>query len=260
MNWRGATVDPMIDLHVAPPLTLPMVYINLDEDRSRREHIQARFGAAGLTPQRFAAVRWSRLPPARQAPLYSEALNAATYYRALVAGEKGCYASHLGCWQALVDSDAPALVVVEDDVLPAAGFADVVNAIAALPPGWDMVKLIVRKRERPAARRPLCAGFEWVTFGRVPSLTAGYVISRRGARKLLATRLPFGRPIDVDLRLWWENRLVIRGVMPAAIALAAGEAQSSIGARHGQPDLHQRWRKFLFKLRYTMANAAAREP
>ena len=120
-----------------------------------------------------------------------------------------------------------------------------------------MVKLIGRGRERARERWPLVAGFDLVRFRRVPSLTAGYVVSRRGAHKLLASRRPYARPIDVDLRLWWENALVVRGVMPAAIALAPIEASSSIGTRAGGAGLQQRWRKFVFKLRYTLANRRA---
>jgi len=247
-------------LAARPPLALPLLFINLDEDQVRRVAFEAAFGAAHVPVERLPATRWTRLDNLAQAQFYSAALNRRRYFRPLVAGEMGCYASHIDAWRRLLASTAPALVVLEDDVQPAPGFTDVIDAIAALPADWDMVKLIGRERERPAARWPLCAGFEWVTFRRVPSLTAGYVVSRRGAQKLLATRLPFGRPIDVDLRLWWENSLVIRGVMPAAIALAATEAQSSVGARHGHPNLRQRWRKFVFKLRYTLANAMAREP
>ena len=250
----------MSEPSAAGPLALPLVYINLDEDEARRRGIESSFGAIGIVPERFAAVRWNRLSEPEQAALYSASLNARSYVRPLVAGEKGCYASHIGCWQRLLDSTASALVVLEDDVLPQPGFAELVAAVANLPSGWDMVKLIGRDRERPRERWPLAAGFELVSYRRVPSLTAGYVVSRSGAAKLLVSRRPFGRPIDVDLRQWWENRLRMRGVMPAAIALAPTEASSSIGARHGRASLAQRWGKFVFKLRYTVANRRASRP
>ena len=243
-----------------PPLTLPLLYINLDEDRARRGAFEAAFAVAGIAVERLPATRWSRLDPEAQSRLYSPALNRHRYFRPLVAGECGCYASHIACWRRLVASKAQALVVLEDDVEPAAGFVDAVNAIAALPAGWDMVKLIGRENERTAERLPLAAGFELVRYRRVPSLTAGYVVSRRGAEKLLAARLPFYRPIDVDLRLWWESGLVLRGVVPAAIVLAPTQLQSSIGERHGRASWRRQWGKFVFKLRYSLTNALAREP
>ncbi len=243
----------------AAPPPLALVYINLDEDTQRRAAFQTAFGAADLHVARLAATRWARLGKADQARMYSEELNARSYFRPLVDGEKGCYASHIAAWEHLLSSPAPALVVLEDDVQPMPHFADTLDAIAALDGDWDMVKLIGRGREKPAHRQPLARGIDMVSYRRVPSLTAGYVLNRRGAEKLLATRVPFGRPIDVDLRFWWESDLVVRGVLPAAIALAETQSQSSVGARHGRTDAAQRWRKFVFQLRYSLANARARE-
>ncbi len=251
---------------VLAPLALPLVYINLDEDTARRDAFETAFRSAGIGARRQSGVRWSRLDATAQAALYSEALNATSYFRPLADGEKGCYASHLACWQGLLDSPAPGLVVLEDDVLPQPDFRAVVDTIAALPSGWDMVKLIGReaspdsRRESTRERWPLVGGYELVRYRRVPSLTAGYVVSRRGAHKLLSTRKPFARPIDVDLRQWWENDLVLRGVVPSAIALAPIEATSSIGARAGDAGFGQRWRKFVYKLRYSLANRRADRP
>ena len=194
---------------------------------------------------------------AEQDLFYSDDLNTCSYFRPLVDGEKGCYMSHVQIWRGLLASNDSAWIVLEDDVIPAPGFADAVNAIAKLPDGWDMVKLIGRERERILQSWPLDSRFGLISYRRVPSLTAGYVISRIGARRLLDTRVPFGRPIDVDLRLWWENGMVIRGVVPAAIALAANGGSSSIGAREDRIAVTQRWRKFVFKLRYTVANWCA---
>ncbi len=243
----------------ATPLTLPLVYINLDEDTQRRSTIEAACAAVGVQAERLPATRWSRLNAEQQAALYSAGLNARSYFRPLLPGEMGCYASHIAAWQRLLASSAPALVVLEDDIEPRPDFAAVVNAIAALPAAWDMVKLIGREQERPATRRPLSGGYEWVSYRRVPSLTAGYVVSRRGAARLLATRVPFGRPIDEDLRHWWECGMVMRGVLPAVIGIADTSSNSTIGARQRQTRVDLRFRKFLFKCRYTLANALARE-
>jgi len=145
-------------------------------------------------------------------------------------------------------------VVLEDDVALKPEFAAVIDAIAALPAGWDMVKLIGRDSEKLSGCTPLIDGFQLVNYQRVPSLTAGYVISRSGAQKLLASRIPFGRPIDVDLRHWWENDLRIRGIVPAAITLDDTSFQSSIGAKVAESGLAASWRKFRHKAAYTWLN------
>ena len=236
--------------------TLPLVFINLDKDSERRTRIEGQIAHLGLPGERLPAVWWKHLPPAEQSLLYSAERNHGLYYQPLVDGEKGCYASHIQAWRQLLASDAPALVVLEDDVRLTPQFADVVNAIAALQEPWDMVKLLGRDREKVRSQRPLVPGTALVDYSRVPSMTAGYVVSRAGAAKLLAHRQPFGRPIDVDLRFWWEcDQLRILGVSPSAIALDDTSEVSSIWDTRDTLTPGQRWRKFTMKLALTLGNA-----
>ena len=236
--------------------TLPLVFINLDKDSERRTRIEGQLAHLGLPGERLPAVWWKHLPPAEQSLLYSAERNHGLYYQPLVDGEKGCYASHIQAWRQLLASDAPALVVLEDDVRLRPQFADVVNAIAALQEPWDMVKLLGRDREKVRSQRPLVHGTALVDYSRVPSMTAGYVVSRAGAAKLLAHRQPFGRPIDVDLRFWWEcDQLRILGVSPSAIALDDTSEVSSIWDTRDTLTPGQRWRKFTMKLALTLGNA-----
>ena len=236
--------------------TLPLVFINLDKDSERRTRIEGQLAHLGLPGERLPAVWWKHLPPAEQSLLYSAERNHGLYYQPLVDGEKGCYASHIQAWRQLLASDAPALVVLEDDVRLTPQFADEVNAIAALQEPWDMVKLLGRDREKVRSQRPLVPGTALVDYSRVPSMTAGYVVSRAGAAKLLAHRQPFGRPIDVDLRFWWEcDQLRILGVSPSAIALDDTSEVSSIWDTRDTLTPGQRWRKFTMKLALTLGNA-----
>lgn len=239
----------------------PIRFINLDRDTERRRSMEAEFERLNLQAERFAAVLWASLPAAEQDRLYSSELNATQFHKPLVNGEKGCYASHLALWQWLIDSSFASLVVLEDDVQLSDDFAAVCAAIEALPDDrWDMVKLIGRsalgKPEKEVNSEPLCANHVLQRYRRVPSLTAGYVISRRGAEKLLATRQPFGRPIDVDLRHWWESdSLRILGVHPSVLSLDETSLASSIGSKVPEASFGVRWRKFRHKFNYTLANA-----
>ena len=237
-------------------MSLPIVFINLDRDAERRTRLLAELQQIDMPSERFPAVWWADVPPEQASRWYSDDLNARQYYKPLRNGEKGCYASHIGAWQQLLASDAPALVVLEDDVRLTPQFADVVNAIAALQEPWDMVKLLGRDREKTRSQRPLTGNTLLVDYARVPSMTAGYVVSRAGATKLLAHRQPFGRPIDVDLRFWWEcDQLRILGVSPSAIALDDTSEVSSIWDTRDTLTPGQRWRKFTMKLALTLGNA-----
>ncbi len=237
-------------------MSLPIVFINLDRDAERRTRLLAELQSIDMPSERFPAVWWADVPPEQTSRWYSDALNARQYYKPLRNGEKGCYASHIGAWQQLLASDSPALVVLEDDVRLTPQFAEVVNAIAALQEPWDMVKLLGRDREKVRSERPLVPGTALVDYARVPSMTAGYVVSRAGATKLLAHRQPFGRPIDVDLRFWWQcDQLRILGVSPTAIALDDTSEVSSIWDTRDTLTPGQRWRKFTMKLALTVGNA-----
>ena len=148
-------------------MSLPIVFINLDRDAERRTRLLAELQSIDMPSQRFPAVWWADVPPEQASRWYSDDLNARQYYKPLRNGEKGCSASHIGAWQQLLASDAPALVVLEDDVRLTPQFADVVNAIAALQEPWDMVKLLGRDREKVRSQRPLVPGTALVDYSRV---------------------------------------------------------------------------------------------
>lgn len=223
--------------------------------------MHAQFTGGVLPVQRLSAVWWVDLAEKEKTNLFSENLNSFSYYKPLANGEKGCYASHIQAWRKLVASTASMLLVLEDDVHLNADFFQVIDSIKNLKGDWDMVKLTGRQKEKIYSKRPLDDGHDLITYTRVPSLTAAYVISRSGAEKLLRTRVPFGRPVDVDLRFWFENDLRIFGVYPSVVALDDTSADSSIWqAGRDRLTFAQRLRKLKMKLQLAWGNAWARPP
>lgn len=236
---------------------LPVIYINLDRDLERRQAMEATLNHHGLPFERLPAVIWSALDDVSRARFYAPALNQRQFFRPLADGEKGCYVSHLRACEHLLASNAPALIVLEDDVELTAAFIDVVAAIEALPPDrWDLIKLYSRRDERPAATVPLTGMHQLVTYRRVPSMCNGYALSRAGAIKLLQHRRPFGRPVDVDVRYWWEADLRVLGVLPTVVNIGLSAEASSIW-RDGRPDRRwpQRWRRWSLQFDYSLRNA-----
>ena len=243
--------------------SLPIVYINLAKDTERQQRMESQFSRMHFQAERLPAVWWKDLPDELQKQYFSHDLNQQQYFKPMGNGEKGCYCSHLHAWRQLLASDAPAMVVFEDDVQLLSPLGDALRSIADLPPeSWDMVKLYGRAHEKVASRRKLSScDLELITYRRVPSFAAGYVISRSGAQKMLASRLPFGRPVDVDLRFWFENGMRIFGIHPSVIALDDTSEVSSIWQQPESPmTWSQRVDKLKMKLQLTWGNARAKHP
>ena len=78
---------------------------------------------------------------------------------------------------------------------------------------------------------------------------------------MLATRIPFGRPVDVDLRFWFDNGMRIFGIHPSVIALDDTSETSSIW-QHPEPPLTfaQRLDKLKMKWQLTWGNTLATHP
>ena len=232
-----------------------IVVINLDRQTERWASIAPQFAALGLGVSRLPAVDGNRLGATTVGRLYDSALNRSQYHKPLRPGEIGCYASHIAAWQELLASRAQRLAVFEDDVDLDAALPQVLDAIDRTRVPYDLVKLVGRSREKLAVRVALDDPWQLVGYQRVPGLTSGYVISRHGAEKLLAGRIPFGRPVDVDLRHHWECGLTILGVQPYPVRPAASSHASSIEGRHLPVSVDMRWRKLLLQARYTLLNA-----
>lgn len=237
---------------------IPVIYINLDDAVDRRRRLELEFEKYSINAQRLDAIRWSNLDESEQLKYYSSQLNQKQYYAALVNGEKGCYSSHIIAWNLLLSSNSKCMVVLEDDVRLTPDFNLVIQSIAQLDVPWDMIKLIGRKHEKINSKRSLCNGFDLIDYSRVPSYTAGYVISRSGANKILTSRCPFGRPIDVDLRFWWENDLIIYGVWPSVLEFDETSDASTIPGRKVSNSFSVKWRKFQMKMKLTLGNALNR--
>jgi glycosyl transferase family 25 len=231
--------------------------INLASQDARWRAVSRRFLAAGLPPQRQDAVAGAELTAEQCAALYQEDLNARQYHKPLRPGEIGCYASHLQSWRQLLDSGEPAMAIFEDDIEIDADLPQVLDAIGRMPVPWDLIKLIGRDEEKIRERMPLCRGRDLIRYRRVPSLTGAYVISARGAHKMLRRRPPFGRPVDVDIRHWWEYDLSVLGVHPYPVCGAASSRASTIEDRHDDANLAGRFKKLALQARYSVANWAA---
>lgn len=234
----------------------PIYLINLPKDVARAAQMHNQLAALGLLDHLhpMAAIYGRDLSAAETSRYYSPELNAQQYHLPLSPGEIGCYVSHLNTWQALVDSGAPGALVLEDDVVLDANLPTLMAQLMSAPePQWDMIKLVGRDHEKTVADWPLNNTHRIVRYARIPSMTAAYFISRTGAQKLLR-RIPFGRPVDIDLRYAWENQLQVYGMLPYPVSLDQSSTVSSIGRRSSPRNWTHRWRRVRQQVAYSLGN------
>ena len=176
--------------------------------------MQREAGAIGLAFERVAAVDGANVPDW----LKGQFLNAdGSPLSRLAAGEIGCYASHLTVHDGIVREGLPYALVLEDDVKLAPDLMDAaMAAVSAAPAEWDYIHLSGRIKRTVYSLAQLPNGRHLVRHMRVPMNTGGYIISGRGAEKMLAPA-PRIRPIDQEVHFPWLRSLDVLGVYPSPV-------------------------------------------
>lgn len=187
--------------------------INLDRRADRLDRTVARFGELSIDVTRIPAIDGASLAPGDLLGVIIAGR------RAFNTGEVGCFLSHRKAWRAFLSSVDPYGWVCEDDVEIGPGIeAQVVGAVAAVSavdPGWDLVYLVRRSRvdefyavcdprdiRSRLDRRDAVADVEAAPgiWRAGPQLGLySYLVSRRGARRLLAATRTMHNPIDVEV-------------------------------------------------------------
>ncbi|HOM13216.1 MAG TPA: glycosyltransferase family 25 protein [Rubrivivax sp.] len=237
-------------------MPLPVYLINLPHHAERKAHADAQLRRCGLLDAVVfsGGVYGRELSAGEVERLYDARANARRFPKQLTPGEIGCYASHLGCWQAIAAAGAPMALVIEDDVCLDADLAELARDIGAAGIGFDMIKLIGRPRESVLRRVARIGSRELIDYLRPPSWTGAYLVSREGAAKLAQARARFFRAVDVDLRFWWEVDAAFRlyGLVPYPAQHA--HFASVLGTRPPSPYgvLRRRWLQLSSKLGYEL--------
>ncbi|GAA5192824.1 glycosyltransferase family 25 protein [Ferrimonas gelatinilytica] len=225
--------------------------INLERSKDRLRNIGLQLDTLGLAFERIAAVDGVQLSAEALAQHYSATLNQQQMHRQMQAGEIACYLSHRKVWQKMVDDQVPFAVVLEDDVQVQPEIALFSQRVGAVADHWDVIKLFVgpneKRVEKALSITPSCS---LVANQKVPTSTAAQMVSLEGARKLLVMSERFGRPVDWDIRRWWQYDLRVLGVSQSLAEPC--EPESTIDKDSGnRKALNQSvLRKQLLKLQY----------
>ena len=173
-------------------------FINLDRNPEREAELRRQFAGSAPKLHRVAGVEGRRLTAAAVRRLGGDPC---------MRGTLGCFLSHAGAWEAMLDRGDTHCLFVEDDVIP---LLDLSASLAPfdLPPEFEL--LFVNDRIAPRLDPAAVTGF---TVHPLASAMAafhpednapggdGYILSRTGALKLLDWLAEDGFADDVDWRL-----------------------------------------------------------
>lgn len=178
----------------ARPL-LGIFAINLDRSPDRWAEIERHFGHLEWPLQRVAAVDARNDPQAvlsvrgqsLRFPPDGVAWNSHRN-RMFMLTEEACLAGHVLTWRKFLASGFEYALVLEDDAEPQAGFAEAISELLRSDPGVDLVKLegVFRPGGRKVVAMRRLGGHALVRSLRPASGSAAYLVTRRGAERLLA--------------------------------------------------------------------------
>ena len=199
-------------------MTPPIFVISLARAAERRADIVRRLNAENIRHEIVEGVDGNALDLSEIADRLDEKSHMRNYDRPLYRGEIGCYLSHYNLWQRIIAEKIPAAVILEDDVVWKSSFAQVAADVATCGYEWDVALLHAGIRK---SRRVVCNlgdRHQLVAYKRHYALTAGYLISLSGAKKLAEYCHCIRHPIDLSWE-WphrWQGRFY--SVMPPVVA------------------------------------------
>ena len=157
----------------------------------------AQFADMPIAPYHMQGVDgradWERLAPSVDLAAFHRNTG-----REVIHAEVGCYHAHLEAWQMLIDSGAEVGLILEDDVVFHADFAQAIRAALAARGAWDFLKLNRIRAKVPVAQGQLGPWRLNAYLGPATGLGA-YLIRADLAQRLLPRMLPITRPIDHEL-------------------------------------------------------------
>lgn len=163
---------------------MQIYYINVDAHLDRRAFMESQLQTLGLAA--------TRIPAVTPAELASSDIEAACDPRRagwILPMELSCSLSHVRAMNALLDSGGHHALVLEDDAVLSVGLPRFLAAFDARPADADVVRLETRHqrlRLLPAGV-PDIGGIRMFRCYSVAFGAAGYIVSRSGAAKIVAS-------------------------------------------------------------------------
>jgi glycosyl transferase family 25 len=183
--------------------------INLDRSTERWEALSSQAAGMGLDLVRIPGIDGTTMAASERVH-YDERAFRRKNGRTLLAGEYGCYRSHLKALSAFLATGDAVGIIVEDDLILTEDLCRRTAAAFQACRGADVIKLF---NHRVVWFRHYCTSSLGDEIGRAAHGPQGsaacYAVSRAGAEKLVEKLRRMAYPWDVALERGWDTGIEI---------------------------------------------------
>jgi glycosyl transferase, family 25 len=211
-------------------VSLPVFLINLDRSPERLASVTASLPDEGLRLVRVAGVDGKSVPPADWSSA-DEARFRRCHGRRMLAGEYGCYQSHLKALDAVIAASVPLALIAEDDIELNDDLAERVAAIVYDLPQLDALKLVSHRTQGFVRHGASRLGDLYGRCLHGPQGSAAcYAVTAGGAARLRRALATMWLPFDVALERGWATGAAIYSTRDNLVGFSDHRAASFINA------------------------------
>lgn len=221
--------------------------IHLARATQRRAQVEQLLQRLGPDSEIIDAVDGAALSQDQLTLAYQPNQLAPRYPFSLRPGEIGCFLSHRNAWTSLLDSDADAALILEDDVELNGDFDAALSLATQHLAKNGYIQLQTRTCEGEELDHQ--DSYALILPRITPLRTSGQLVSRSAAESLLTATAPFDRPVDTFLQMHWHTDIHIAVITPACLTDRTAETGgSTIGSQKPLLEKVQReWKRARYR-------------
>lgn len=237
-------------------MSIKAYILSLPKDVERRRLCDTELTELGMCHVFSDALCGDELEAAKLLDKYDATLNRQTFKRPLSRNEIACSLGHRKIWKQIATSSDAISIVLEDDATFLENPKSLILELASNVNAFQDVMIKLDGVAHGNAKIVNSIGdHDLLLSDRLPPRTTGYVLGRRAAAQLLALDRPISRPVDIDLKFYWEHNVPIL-TLGRAIVAERQETLSNIEAercktKSGSP-ITRFMRNLTYQAQYTL--------
>ncbi|WP_245430294.1 glycosyltransferase family 25 protein [Rhizobium tropici] len=225
------SVTALAETSFTPSQTVPVYLINIDRAAERLAEIQRQSDVFGFRFERIHGVDGALIPRDEWVDVDHDRFQR-RHGRTILPGEYGCYRSHLLALHRFLAGDDAMAVIIEDDVALDIDFLARAVAAKNAAPNADLVKLVNHRWNgfRATGRSSRGDIVGRCLFGPQGS-TACYLVTRKGAEKIVKSLAIMSLPWDVAVERGWDMNVSIVSTRANIAGFSQLQRTTMIGLR-----------------------------